>query len=282
MYLGCCSKISQLEQTSTKEARSDCLSVNGNPFEKAKKDRERREQSGFMTNRENIRTNESCRRFNRSLSLFLIIACVSLTGCRSAVNNSNLSQVEYGRTNPSASIQTAEAAACNMAHEQAVADGCLKAWRTAVAGDENAAMAQLTELDKKHPDISTVQFMMGQVKEHFKKDKEAVFHYQKAMAVNEFSSMQSYKLAESMRRSGDAKGSIVYYEKLEKNLESATGEHGRDQFSQLLDSVRLGLAKALIASGDNKERARAVVDKVLATTPENKEAKGLLKELQAK
>ncbi|MBX9692144.1 MAG: hypothetical protein K2Z81_07155 [Cyanobacteria bacterium] len=168
-----------------------------------------------------------------------------------------------------------------MEHEQAVADGCLKGWRMAVAGDEAGAMKLLEELDQKHPGISTVQFMMGQVKEHFKKDKEAVFHYRKAVAVNEFSSMQSYKLAESLRKSGDAKGSIVYYEKLEKSLERAITEHDRDQFSQLLDSVRLGLAKALIDSGGDKVRAKTLVGKVLGSSPENAEAKGLLKELKA-
>jgi len=124
-----------------------------------------------------------------------------------------------------------------------------------------------------------VQFMMGQVKDHFNKPKEAAQFYRKGLSVNEFSSMQTYKLAESLRKSGDAKGSIVYYQKLITNLERATGEYGREHMKQLLASVRVGLA---LSYKDLKQKDQAIVEvkKALQEDPQNKEAPGLLKELE--
>ncbi|MDZ4833548.1 MAG: tetratricopeptide repeat protein [Candidatus Melainabacteria bacterium] len=168
----------------------------------------------------------------------------------------------------------------NIFKEQAVADGCLKAWRKAVNDkDEAAAMKMLEELDNKYTGISSVQFMMGQVKDHFGKHKEAVVHFRRAHSSNQFSSMQTFKLAESLRKSGDAKGSIVYYKKLVGNLETATGEFGQDTMVQLLGSVRLGLAKAYSESGQ-KDEALVEVKKVLEKRPEQADAKSLLKELE--
>lgn len=209
---------------------------------------------------------------------------ISLSGCRSSVSSQDrkLSKVEYGQ-NVSSNGDSARGVtfSSNMAHEQAVADGCLLAWRTALKGDEKKAMEILEDLDKKHPGISTVQFMMGQVKEHSGNSKEAAFHYKKAVSVNEFSSVQSYKLAESLRKSGQAKESITYYEKLERNLDSATEEHGRNHLTDLLVSVRLGLAKAIIESGGDRAQAKTRLEQVLKVDPQNSEAKSLLSDLES-
>lgn len=222
--------------------------------------------------------------------LSVIVAISTLTACSSRMNSENLKKVEYAdKPNPVAQQQAPSNDPAsgsqvtfeqNIGKEQAVADGCLQAWRKAVKEkDEAGAMKMLEELDKKYPGISSVQFMMGQVEDHFGKHKEAVVHFRRAHTTNEFSSMQTFKLAESMRKSGDAKGSIVYYKKLLSNLETATGEFHQDTMTQLLGSVRMGLASAYKESGQKAE-ALVEVKKVLQAEPEKPEAKSLLKELE--
>ena len=103
---------------------------------------------------------------------------------------------------------------------------------------------------------------MGQVEELFGNSKGAVVHYRKAHSVNEFSSVQTYKLAESLRKSGDAKGSIVYYEKLEKRLETAVGEFDRQGMKSLLASVRSGMAEAMLDAGEPTDKVLAVLAKL--------------------
>jgi predicted Zn-dependent protease len=231
---------------------------------------------------------------NRSIkfigALSGILAVMTLTSCRGSMSAENLKHVDYAdkptpqaqasapSNDPGSGSQVTYQE--NIGKEQAVADGCLKAWRKAVNdNDEAGAMKMLEELDKKFTGISSVQFMMGQVEDHFGKHKEAVVHFRRAHSTNEFSSMQTYKLAESMRKAGDPKGSIVYYKKLLSNLETATGEFHQDQMTQLLGSVRMGLAQAYKESGQKKE-ALVEVNKVLQANPEQTEAKSLLKELE--
>ncbi len=219
-----------------------------------------------------------------------ILAIATLSSCRGNMHAENLKEVKYAEkptpeaqaTAPSADPNSGSQVSYeqNIALEQAVADGCLKAWRKAVNdNDEAGSLKMLEELDKKYPGISSVQFMMGQVEDHFGKHKEAVVHFRRAHSTNRFSSMQTFKLAESMRKAGDAKGSIVYYQKLVSNLETATGEFQQDTMKQLLGSVRLGLAQAYRDAGQKKE-ALAEVNKVLQDNPEKVDAKSLLKELE--
>lgn len=61
----------------------------------------------------------------------------------------------------------------DMAAETEISNGCLHAWRKACAGDEKTAMSELEALDKRYPQILTIQFMMGQVLAHFGKNEEA-------------------------------------------------------------------------------------------------------------
>ncbi len=167
----------------------------------------------------------------------------------------------------------------NMAQEAAVADGCLKAWRQALSGDEAGAMKMLKELDEKNPGISTVQLMMGQVEEHFGKYKEAVSHYQQAHTINEFSSMQTFKLAESLRKAKRPKEAITYYKKLAERLDRATKDYKRTEMDQLRVAVHMGLANAYKESGQAGD-AKDEVNRILETNPNSTEAQGLLKELE--
>jgi tetratricopeptide (TPR) repeat protein len=227
--------------------------------------------------------------------LAVVLALAAVSGCHGSVNSEKLSKVEYAKkapyetpdapsqrpvdvSDPSNSSQLS--AEVNMAKEQAVADGCLAAWRKAYKDkDEEGAMKMLEELDKKYTGISTVQFMMGQVKDYFHKPKEALEHYKRAHSTNEFSSMQTFKLAEATRKAGDAKGSIVYYKKLLENLDRATTDYSMSNMEQLRTSVRLGLVKAYKDCKQSNE-ARVELDKILKVDANNAEAKSLLKELE--
>lgn len=225
------------------------------------------------------------------LTVMLLSACNG--NMRANSGSGSLPNVEYGangtysRDGYSAdSQQFAQTnAQVNMAHEQAVAVPILEAWRKAVgdpkkgiAGDEKTAMEMLEKLDKEHPDISTVQFMMGQVEDHFGKHAEAVEHFKKAHSINKFSSIQTYKLAESLRKAGKPDQAITYYSKLVENLERATNDYGRDE-AQLLVSVRMGLAHAY-AENKNNDKAKAEIEKVLKIAPDNKDANELAKTLK--
>lgn len=218
-----------------------------------------------------------------------LLALALLASCRGNVRNEGLPKLDYAPKTASQADSTSNdpgsgshiSYEVNIQKEQAVADGCLKAWRKAVRDkDEEGAMEMLDELDKKYSGISSVQFMMGQVKDHFGKHEEAVEHFRRAHSVNEFSSMQTYKLAESMRKAGDARGSIVYYQKLIGNLEAATGKYGMGgNMKQLLHSVRLGLARSYVAC-KQKDDALSEVNKVLKDDPANANAKALLDEIE--
>lgn len=216
-------------------------------------------------------------------ALSCAVNAVCLTGCSSRIQpGENLRNVGYGEN----TSQGVTAGQINMAEEQAVADGVLKAWRLAIAskksgGDETEAMKILEELDKAHPNISTVQLMMGQVKEHFGKHKESLDHYKKAHSVNEFSSLQTFKLAEAMRKAGDFKGAIPHYKRLVGNLEQATEQYGHDDFKSLLISVRLGLARALQGEGSDLKAAEEQIKKSLELDPNSADAKALQAEFKA-
>ena len=228
----------------------------------------------------------------------------SLVSCKGSVGGGGgLPNLKYSKNNHPASInndaESQGAAKRNMHEEMAVIEDIRAAWKlAAIKNDRTGALKILEKLDHEHPGISTVQMMMGQVEEHFGNHKAALNHYRKAHNVNRFSSMQTYKLANSLRKSGDAKGSLIYYRKLEKRLETAVNEYKEDSYKVLLGSVRVGLAMALLESGakdievlevlrkqdkfdtNTKKKAIQVVEKVLAKSPGNEDAKALLKEFQ--
>lgn len=155
----------------------------------------------------------------------------------------------------------------DMAAETVISDGCLHAWRKACAGDEKAAMSELEALDKRYPQILTIQFMMGQVLSHFGKTEEAIIHYRKASVGNEFSSLHSFKLAEAYRKVGKDAEAVPLYRKLLKTAPDFL-------------EVKLGLAQSLVKSDKTgKAEAQKLLAEVLAVKPDNAEALKLSAEL---
>lgn len=126
-------------------------------------------------------------------------------------NNSNV-KLEGGP-----SIGSMAARELDMAAEETISNGCLHAWRTALAGNEKAAMAELEDLNKKFPQIKTTELMMGQVLEHSGKTKEAIEHYRKAVAGNEFSTMHKIKLAQAYRKDKQYDKAFEMYDQVLKN-----------------------------------------------------------------
>jgi predicted Zn-dependent protease len=143
-----------------------------------------------------------------------------------------------------------------------ISDGCLAAWRQAIAGDEKGAMNKLTALDAEFPRSTSVQLMMGQVCNHFGKKKEAVAHYHLTVSRSLSNPVFIYKLAESMRTSGDAAGSIVQFRKALS-------------ISPDFAPAKIGLAKALLKLDKNSVEARTQIKEVLAQDPNDKDAKSL-------
>ncbi len=215
----------------------------------------------------------------------LIVLC--LCGCKSAVetNASRLGQVKINpdssgvsRTSdptknaagPPPESGVAEGPSMHegdMATMDAVANGCLKAWRKACSGDKKESLAMLNDLDKHYPGILTIQMMLGQVYEHFGDKKEAIEHYRRAVTGNEFSSYHVFKLAEAMRKNSDYKGAAAYYRKVIKN---APG----------FGSAKLGLAKCLLATDKQSGEARNLLSEAAQDEQSGKEAKDLLNQLE--
>lgn len=188
-------------------------------------------------------------------------------------------QAPQSKTQAQASVPQKSASEENMQSEAAVANGCLEAWKVAVIQkDEAKSMEMLEKLSADNPNISTVRFMMGQVKDFFKKPKEALVYYRKAYAINKFSSIQTLRLAASLRKNGDFKEAEKHYDRLLKNLEVALSERRDENLIFVLASVRTGKASCLSASG-KKDEAREMVKKALSEDPGNLEAKELLKNL---
>lgn len=148
----------------------------------------------------------------------------------------------------------------------ALSEGCVQAWRKALAGDEAGAMKQLKELDKRYPHAVTVKFMMGQVEDKCGKKKEAAEYYRQAVGKSRFNSMYLFKLAESLRTAGNVKEAIPHYRELiALNPEFA--------------AARVGLAQCLWKSDKASQEARQQVERALDLDPKNKQALALSQEL---
>ncbi|MDQ5933367.1 MAG: Tetratricopeptide repeat protein, partial [Cyanobacteriota bacterium erpe_2018_sw_21hr_WHONDRS-SW48-000092_B_bin.40] len=107
----------------------------------------------------------------------------------------------------------------------------------------------------------------GQVLAHFGKNEEAIVHYRKASIGNEFSSLHSFKLAETYRKVGRDAEAVPLYRKLLKSAPDFI-------------EVKLGLAQSLLKSDKAaKEEAQKLVAEVLAAKPDNAEALKLTAEL---
>ncbi|HEY9869410.1 MAG TPA: tetratricopeptide repeat protein [Candidatus Obscuribacterales bacterium] len=201
------------------------------------------------------------------------LICVGAAGCSSnlSVRSGGLSDVKIGKlaspTQPAAGVaQLVEP--IDMEAEEVVSKGCVEAWRKAVAGDQAGAMRQLEDLNERYPKVVTIQFMMGQVLERGGKKQEAVKHYRAAVKDSRFNMMYLFKLAESLRTTGDAKGAAQNYrELLAVNPDFAP--------------ARLGLARALFMLDKDSSEARQEAERALALDPSSKETREFMAELAA-
>jgi len=134
----------------------------------------------------------------------------------------------------------------DMDAERAIAKESLEAWRKCLKGDEKGAIAQLDDLEKRFPKISTVKFMKGQVYEHIGKKDLAIHFYRESLDNSEFSSIRQFKLAEALRSGKQYKEAGEIYRKLLKT------------FSDLPDA-KLGLALCLIAQDKNSKEGHQVL-----------------------
>jgi tetratricopeptide (TPR) repeat protein len=140
----------------------------------------------------------------------------------------------------------------DMAAEDAIANSCIHAWRKAVNDqDEKAAMAELLSLEAKYPQVSTIPLMMGQVKTHFKKNKEAIFFFEKALKGSEFSTMHRIKLAQAYKNDGQYAKAVKQYEQI---LKRAAGNPVFDSIREELAFCEKKLGKS--PSGSEKSESR--------------------------
>lgn len=238
-----------------------------------------------------------CPFFNKTESIILAaFLTVSLTGCGSMRTPEQLATVAKDEQDPGRAMSGNAAdfgERYDPATEEMVAKGALEAWHKALAHDkpgdlkgkalaearakdEAAAMADLKELSERFPNSSTVRLMMGQVKEHFGKNKEAAALYKEALQKNTNSSIYLFKVAEASREAGNYKEAIEAYRKLLKGNAAASSAAP----DALAVSLWLGLAQSLVGLDKNDPEARELVKKALAAEPENKKALELDKQLK--
>ena len=215
----------------------------------------------------------------------VLLAAISLASasCSSRVNTGDrLGEVSQGSTRsdsapgatPGANISGER---FNMAEEQEVTDGTLKAWRVAIAHDKNkaemsaqewkktreadekTAMKQLEDLAEAHPKASFINHMMGQVERHFGNYAEAAKHFEEAVAKNRREPLLTFKLAEARRATGETKKAEQYYR---ETLDM------RPDFPE----ARIGLARCLLTSDKGSAEAKDLIEQVLKSDPQNKEA----------
>lgn len=218
---------------------------------------------------------------SKTLCLAATLALYILTGCGKARAPENLGTATT--IDPSAQTNaTTFGERYDPMAEQAIGEDALKAWRVAVKhskqgtaeetewkkqreADEKEATAQLTDLQQRYPQSSTVNLMLGQVKEHFGKHDEAVKYFQAAMEHNTNNSMYLFKLAQSEAKAGHTDEAIRDYRKLlEHNSGMPEGE------------IEIGLARQLLKKDPNSKEARELLNGVLKREPENRAAKELL------
>lgn len=219
-----------------------------------------------------------------------MVVVLATSGCNRARTPENLGAVEIRGQNGTAQTPAPTNSATDTATtfgerydpnaEMDISTNSLKAWRTAVshskqgtmpdaewktkrAADEKSAMDQLKELQDRHPNSSTVRFMMGQVKEHFGKHDEAVKEFRASMENNTNNGMYLFKLAEAESKAGNHDEAIKQYRKLiQHNANFAPAE--------------LGLARSLLKKDPKNAEAVELLKKIVAAEPDNKEAKALL------
>lgn len=193
------------------------------------------------------------------LKAFLVSTLLSvslsglLAGCKGRVDPSgmNLTHVEKGE----AVAQAPTSEQMDLGMEEQVSNGCVAAWRKAIAGDEKTAMSELKELQSRYPKVQTIEMMMGQVSEHFGKNEEALEHFRKAAVGNEFSSLRQLRLAHSLKENGKYQEAIGYYRKL------LTHKENLDPILSL--DLQRSLAQCLLATDKTSAEGKELLSECL-------------------
>ncbi len=195
-----------------------------------------------------------------------VLCCMFLNACTGQIGTSNINKTDLniGTTSSATAPHNQELSTATYAMEGSISEGCLTAWRTAVAGDCKGALRQLDQLQQKYPKSTTISLMKAQVLERSGDKKGAIKYYREGIRENEYSSIQRFKLAEALRTTGDAKAAAAEYRQLIKTS---------PQFLY----ARIGLAQALRQSDAQSVEATEQLKEVLKIDPENKEALALLK-----
>lgn len=202
--------------------------------------------------------------------LTLAFLCLCLSACSTTLKSPqavNLPRDSEARLSHDPAAPALLGTSSDGESDEALANGCVHAWRTALSGKEKESMAELKALDKRYPRAITIKFMMGQVEARCGKKKESVEYFRQAVTKSRFNSMYLFKLAESLRTTGDAQEAIIRYRELIKlNPEFAPG--------------RIGLAKALYDEDQNSREAREQLRAALDLEPDNRDARAFARQLK--
>lgn len=212
----------------------------------------------------------------------MIIIATTLTACSTRVaTTERMSEVKTADTIPPGASGPAPGSSIpgerfDASTEQAIIDAEMKAWRLAIAhqkqgdldesswkklrqADEAESMRQLEELSSRYPRTSFIKTMMGQVKQHFGKHKEAAAYYEEALAQNKHDHLMTFKLAEQRRIGGDNGKSIdLYRQALELQPD--------------FTPAKIGLITALLEEDNKSTEARQLLADVLSKEPNNEAA----------
>jgi predicted Zn-dependent protease len=210
----------------------------------------------------------------------LATAACSVRAPQSAVNGTDATNGTTGTVSSATSTATTFGERVDPEQEEVIGNDSLAAWRVAVkhakqgtmpkadwdkqrAEDEKQSMAMLQDLEQRYPKSSTVQFMMGQVEDHFGKHEEAAKFFSKSTENNTNNSMYLFKLAEAETKARQYDKAIEHYSKIR--------EHGSNEWF-----VKLGLARAMKGKNPKDAEADKLLEEVLREQPDNAEAKSLL------
>lgn len=194
------------------------------------------------------------------------LCCTFLNACTGQISTGNISKSDL-KIDASGSVPSQynqELSTATYAMEGSISEDCLKAWRTAIAGDCKGALKQLDKLQQKYPKSTTISFMKGQVLERSGDKEGAIKYYREGIRDNEYNSIQRFKLAEALRTTGDIDAAAKEYRRLIQTS------------PQFLDG-RIGLAKTLRLKDPLSAEAADQLKEVLKIDPANTEALAMLK-----
>jgi predicted Zn-dependent protease len=149
--------------------------------------------------------------------------------------------------------------------EETIATDTLTAWRVAVKhakqgstpaaqwkaqreADEKESLRLLQDLEQRYPKSSTVQFMIGQVEDHFGKHDEAVKRFHNATENNTHNSMYLFKLAQAESKARQYDKAIEHYRAILKQMPEDS-------------DVKTALAQTLLLKDPDSKEAKQLLAK---------------------